>query len=224
MDEYSSIYRVVLESVRAVPWCLDWSTKKFRYMGPQIANLLGWEQTTWRSVDDWVDRIHPLDREAVVSFCAAQSEKGLNHEADYRMITSNGSFIWVRDVVHVVRQTGRVDSLVGLIIDISDRSAVSTSSQAREHKKNPSTVDSNNNIHIYRFTPAELQLASALISGRSASEYAAFRGVSVNTVRCQIRSLLEKTGLNRQTDLIRLLIANQPKIRPSSQLRLQHID
>jgi len=52
----------------------------------------------------------------------AQSQKGVDHEADYRAITRQGDHVWIRDVVHVVRRPdGSVESLVGFMFDISAR-------------------------------------------------------------------------------------------------------
>ena len=49
-------------------------------------------------------RMHPDDRDKVVDFCVAQSKAGIDHEADYRALTSDGGYVWLRDVVHVVRE------------------------------------------------------------------------------------------------------------------------
>ena len=70
----------------------------------------------------WAMRMHENDRAWVVDFCVAQSISGVDHEADYRALTINGEYIWIRDVVHVVRKPdGEVDSLVGFMFDISER-------------------------------------------------------------------------------------------------------
>jgi diguanylate cyclase (GGDEF)-like protein len=66
--------------------------------------------------------MHPEDRDLVVNFCMAQSKAGVDHEADYRALTKNGGYVWIRDVVHVVRNaSGDTDSLVGFMFDISER-------------------------------------------------------------------------------------------------------
>lgn len=118
----AAVYKTLLESTQAIPWKIDWASMRFSYIGPQIATLLGWEQDSWRTVDDWAQRIHADDREAVVNFCVAQSQAGVDHEADYRALTAAGSYIWIRDVVHVVRKAdGTVDALVGFMFDISAR-------------------------------------------------------------------------------------------------------
>ncbi|MDD0803040.1 MULTISPECIES: GGDEF domain-containing protein [Acinetobacter] len=116
------VYKTLIESTLAIPWSIDWETKTFSYIGPQIEKVLGWTQDSWRTVEDWAMRMHENDRAWVVDFCVAQSISGVDHEADYRALTINGEYIWIRDVVHVVRKPdGEVDSLVGFMFDISER-------------------------------------------------------------------------------------------------------
>jgi diguanylate cyclase (GGDEF)-like protein/PAS domain S-box-containing protein len=117
-----AVYKTLLESTQAIPWKIDWSTMRFAYIGPQIEPLLGWTPKSWETVQDWADRIHPDDRQRVVDYCVAQSKAGVDHEADYRALTKDGSYVWLRDVVHVVRNAdGVVEALVGFMFDISER-------------------------------------------------------------------------------------------------------
>ncbi|MFQ7898484.1 sensor domain-containing diguanylate cyclase [Stutzerimonas degradans] len=118
----SAVYKTLLESTKAIPWKIDWATMTFAYIGPQIEALLGWPQGSWLSANDWAERMHPEDREWVVNFCVAQSQSGLDHEADYRALTRDGRYVWIRDVVHVLRNAaGEVEALVGFMFDISER-------------------------------------------------------------------------------------------------------
>ncbi|HEY9098691.1 MAG TPA: sensor domain-containing diguanylate cyclase [Thiobacillus sp.] len=122
LDSDNAVYQTLLESTKAIPWKIDWATMKFAYIGPQIESLLGWSQDSWRTADDWITRMHPDDRETVVNFCVSQSKAGVDHEADYRALTPDNGYVWIRDVVHVVRnEQGEVDSLVGFMFDISER-------------------------------------------------------------------------------------------------------
>ncbi len=121
MEADETTYRTLLESTKAIPWRIDWASTRFTYIGPQIEALLGWPQASWRTVEEWAARIHVDDRERVVSFCVAQSQAGVDHEADYRAETADGSYVWIRDVVHVVRNGDEVEALVGFMFDISDR-------------------------------------------------------------------------------------------------------
>ncbi|MBK5417492.1 sensor domain-containing diguanylate cyclase [Pseudomonas sp. TH31] len=121
VDTDSDVYKTLLESTKAIPWRIDWKTMTFSYIGPQIESVLGWKQDSWTSVNDWVERMHPDDRDYVVDFCVSQSRAGVDHEADYRALTENGDYVWIRDVVHVVRKDGEVEALVGFMFDISER-------------------------------------------------------------------------------------------------------
>lgn len=117
-----SVYKTLLESTKAIPWKIDWATAKFAYIGPQIEQLLGYPPESWETVQDWASRMHPDDQKWVVDFCVAQSKAGVDHEADYRALTKDGEYIWIRDVVHVVRdEAGETLALVGFMFDISER-------------------------------------------------------------------------------------------------------
>ncbi len=121
-DDATAVYKTLLESTRAIPWKIDWASMQFAYIGPQIEPLLGWTPESWATVQDWVDRIHPEDRQRVFDYCVAQSKAGIDHEADYRALTKDGSYVWLRDVVHVVRTAaGEVEALIGFMFDISER-------------------------------------------------------------------------------------------------------
>ncbi|MFN3988573.1 MAG: diguanylate cyclase [Rhodocyclaceae bacterium] len=121
IDNGDAVYKTLLESTKAIPWRIDWRTMRFTYIGPQIEALLGWAPSSWISVEDWAARMHPEDRERVVNFCVAQSKSGIDHEADYRALTSKGDYVWIRDVVHVERRNGEVEALIGFMFDISER-------------------------------------------------------------------------------------------------------
>ena len=122
LEPDNTFYKTLLESTKAIPWKIDWNTMSFAYIGPQIENLLGWPQSSWVSAQDWIDRMHPEEKSWVVDYCVSQSKAGTDHEADYRALTKDGDYVWIRDVVHVIRNSqGEVESLVGFMFDISER-------------------------------------------------------------------------------------------------------
>ena len=59
--------------------------------------------------------------------------------------------------------------------------------------------------HAFGLTPAEAQVASALVSGQTIAQIAEARIVSLETVRSQVRSICAKVGVSRQADLARVL-------------------
>lgn len=92
-DSDGVVYKTLLESTRAIPWKIDWAT-----------------------------RMHPEDRDYAVNFCVAQSKAGVDHEVDYRALTKDNGYVWIRDVVHVVHDAkGEVEALIGFMFDITER-------------------------------------------------------------------------------------------------------
>lgn len=59
---------------------------------------------------------------------------------------------------------------------------------------------------LYGLTSAEANLAVLLMRGSTVEEAARSLEVSRNTVRCQIRAIFAKTGVTRQTELLRVLL------------------
>lgn len=57
-------------------------------------------------------------------------------------------------------------------------------------------------------TPAEARLVAALAQGRTLEAHAAQRGVSLGTVRNQLKQVLAKTGTKRQAELVRLALGS----------------
>lgn len=71
----------------------------------------------------------------------------------------------------------------------------------------------------FGFTGAEAALAAALAGGQRLAAIAAARGVRMPTVRHQLRAVFDKTGTNRQAELVRVLAnlprAAQPTVPPT---------
>ena len=59
---------------------------------------------------------------------------------------------------------------------------------------------------LFGLTPAECRVALALFEGATPAEAAAQLGVSGHTVHAQLARIFEKTGTNRQSELVRLMM------------------
>lgn len=59
---------------------------------------------------------------------------------------------------------------------------------------------------MYRMSPAEAQLAEALVNGLSLKQYAEARHTTMNTVRTQLKAAAAKIGARRQADLVRIVL------------------
>ncbi|MGH6838223.1 MAG: helix-turn-helix transcriptional regulator [Methylocella sp.] len=60
---------------------------------------------------------------------------------------------------------------------------------------------------LFDLTPAEARVARGLASGKTVEDIATDGGISTNTIRSHVRGVLEKTGCNRQVDIVALLTA-----------------
>ena len=59
----------------------------------------------------------------------------------------------------------------------------------------------------YGLSVAEALLAEALVAGKTLAEYGAIKGLSRNTLRNQLASIFDKTGTNRQAELVARVLA-----------------
>lgn len=59
---------------------------------------------------------------------------------------------------------------------------------------------------LYGLTPAEARLAARLLAGQELNAIAAETGVSTSTVRSHLKAIFAKTGVTRQSELVRLLL------------------
>jgi DNA-binding CsgD family transcriptional regulator len=63
---------------------------------------------------------------------------------------------------------------------------------------------------LYALTVVEARLAAWLSQGKSVEEAAAAMGVTVNTARAYLKRIYNKTGVRRQSELVRLLLLALP--------------
>jgi DNA-binding CsgD family transcriptional regulator len=58
---------------------------------------------------------------------------------------------------------------------------------------------------LFDLTPAEARVARDLAEGKTVADIVLGSGASESTIRFHVRGVLEKTGCNRQTDVVALL-------------------
>jgi DNA-binding CsgD family transcriptional regulator/PAS domain-containing protein len=73
-------------------------------------------------------------------------------------------------------------------------------------------LDSQVMRQLFGLTPAEVRLAMALVKGTSVEEYAQEAAISSNTARTHVKRIYSKTGVRRQSELVRLLLKSSAGI------------
>jgi DNA-binding NarL/FixJ family response regulator len=66
---------------------------------------------------------------------------------------------------------------------------------------------------LYKLTPSELRVLGAIIEVGGVSAVAEALGISEATVKTHLQHLFEKTGLRRQTDLVKLIAGHANPLR-----------
>ncbi|RCJ30078.1 PAS domain-containing sensor histidine kinase [Nostoc minutum NIES-26] len=129
LEETQQRLKRLVENVKLVPWEAEAVTHQFTYVGPQVIELFGYDLTHWYEPDFWHSHIHPEDLPMVLYHYQVTLLERDHYIVEYRLLTSDGKWIWVKDIVNVVREGDSVTQLLGFLIDISDRKQIELSLQ-----------------------------------------------------------------------------------------------
>lgn len=117
-------YRTLVEQVPAITYvaALDDVTTHI-YISPQIETLLGWTQDEWlANPDSFKERLHPEDRDRVLSELILSYSQGGPFASEYRLRSKSGQVVWVRDESRAVYDAdGLPLYMQGVALDITDR-------------------------------------------------------------------------------------------------------
>ncbi len=98
------------------------------FVSPAAEKILGYPLDEWLEPNFWINHVHPEDRKWVGEYCHHETTAGRSHDFEYRIIAANGETLWLRDMVTVMQEDGRM-KLRGLMIDITDKKKVENERQ-----------------------------------------------------------------------------------------------
>ena len=127
-------FRRLVETANVVPWEMDFTAGLLTYVGPQAALLLGFPVEAWYAPNFWVDRLHPADRDWVLTVCrdALRSDSPPSSDLEYRMVAADGSVVWVRDIASRISRAEGPPLLSGFMFNITDRRTAERARQESE--------------------------------------------------------------------------------------------
>jgi PAS domain S-box-containing protein len=113
--------RALIEGSPAVSYSWDPATHRHLYVSPQVDQLLG--VSPERYTEDWVDMIHPEDRERVLASSAEADDAGTRFVAEYRSYREDGALVWIREEANYVAfdEGGGPTLSQGVMYDITAR-------------------------------------------------------------------------------------------------------
>ncbi len=115
-------YFNLINSVDGIVWEAHPKTFKFSFVSQQAERLLGYPLENWLTQPSfWADHIYEEDRKWAVEYCAKSTIEKKPHEFEYRMVTSDGKIIWLRDIVSVEVINDEPVKVRGIMIDITER-------------------------------------------------------------------------------------------------------
>ena len=92
------------------------------FISENVRNLLGYEPGIFTENSSfWAEHIHPDDAEDSFKTLLPVFSRGF-HSHEYRFMKNDGSFVWIRDDLHLIRDSnGNPSELIGSLTDITER-------------------------------------------------------------------------------------------------------
>ncbi len=115
-------YEALVNAIDGIAWEADPEKLEPTFISRQVERILGYTPEQWLAETGfWARHLHPDDRGKVLKNCWELLQKKENYELEYRMIAADGREVWLRDIVTVKVEDGRVTHLCGLLIDITEK-------------------------------------------------------------------------------------------------------
>jgi PAS domain S-box-containing protein len=124
LREAEARYRTLVEQIPAIVYT-DSAEKigQTHYISPQIESILGYDPDEWAVNNDlWTRNILADDRKRVLAEYKRTYKTGEPFTTEYRMTSSAGKIVWIRDEAVLVRdQSGHPLFWQGIMHDITER-------------------------------------------------------------------------------------------------------
>src|SRR6266478_5327613 len=113
-------------------WARDIVTNQYTHSSDEYARLFGFDPQRDRpSRAEFLQRIHPEDRERHAEIIDKAAREPMDYEVDYRVVLPDGTVRWIHAVGHpVFSASGDVVQLVGTVMDVTERRRAEEEHQA----------------------------------------------------------------------------------------------
>ncbi|KAB8331556.1 PAS domain S-box protein [Scytonema tolypothrichoides VB-61278] len=120
LRESEERFRQIAENIEDVFWALDFVKEQLIYVSPAYERIWGRKcENLYGSWNDWVDSLHPDDKEIVVATFRQRMHQGFEHE--YRILRPDGTVRWIRDrAFPVMDEFGQLQRIIGIAQDITE--------------------------------------------------------------------------------------------------------
>ncbi len=120
-------YGSLIESLGAIVWKAEPVSLRFTFVSRQAEAILGYPREQWYRQNFLASRLHPDDQLRILASCRRSVEEKRHRTLDYRMVTVEGTTVWLHNSIHVIMEGGHAKELIGIMIDITDYKRAETS-------------------------------------------------------------------------------------------------
>ncbi len=140
----------------------------------------------------------------------SNSETKHLHALVDRMVNPERGTLTAGDELFALSRPSLLPSFIAMVAPINSRdedigepfAVIFLSDPHRQNNFGPARLE-----RYYGLTPAEARLTILLVQGLSLEEAAEKLNVSLNTVRTHLRQIFTKTGANRQSEVVRIILS-----------------
>ena len=121
-EQAEALYRSLVEQLAAVTYIAELGLDgEWLFVSPQIESLLGYSTQEWlENSTNWIDHVHPEDRE-IVAAAEEATLRGNPFRAEYRMVRRDDSIVWINDSGALVRDNDGRPLIHGVLIDVTEQ-------------------------------------------------------------------------------------------------------
>jgi two-component system, cell cycle sensor histidine kinase and response regulator CckA len=144
LRESEERFRQLAENItESVFWMSDPNAMQMLYVSPAYERIWGLScESLYSNAQDWIEAIHPDDRERIQANFFAQSLLG-NYDEEYRILRPDGSMRWIRDRSFPIQDRDGVPyRAVGFAEDITNRKSTEAMLRRTERLESLGTLAS----------------------------------------------------------------------------------
>jgi PAS domain S-box-containing protein len=128
-------FHELVETLDAIFWEADAKDLRLTFLGGRAEAVLGVDAGTWPSLGrSWGEHVVDDDRPAALAAARSSVDAGRDTTLEYRVRTTAGEDVWMRDMVHVVRRPHGAAQVRGLMVDITERKTAEQALRASERQ------------------------------------------------------------------------------------------
>jgi PAS domain S-box-containing protein len=126
-------FRQLAENIREVFWLTDPLKGEMLYISPAYEAIWGRTcRSLYESPQNWLEAIHPEDRERILHAAMTKQVSG-TYDEEYRVVRPDGSIRWIHDQAFPVRDDrGQVIRVAGVAEDVTGRLQLETQLRQRQ--------------------------------------------------------------------------------------------